>query len=270
MNSWDPGDKLKAAAARLAAAGIDEPLREARLLAREAKDAAALDAFIARREKREPIAYILGRKEFWSLDLEVTPAVLVPRPDTETIVEAALVEMKAHAPARVLDLGTGSGAIILALFSEWPHATGIAVDRSATALAVAHRNARRHRMADRIAFREGNWADGIAERFDLVVSNPPYIADDEFATLDPDVRDHEPASALKAGPQGLDAYTRIATALPALLTANGRAIVEIGHAQAAAVAALFTKSGLEVVRIVKDLAGSDRVVVARLPQSPGG
>jgi release factor glutamine methyltransferase len=269
MSAWETADLVRAAAERLGRAGVDEPLREARLLARKAIDAAAFDAFIARREKREPVAYILGRKEFWSLELEVTPAVLIPRPDTETVVEAALAELKQHPPSRILDLGTGSGAIILALLSEWPHATGLAVDRSAEALAVAHRNARRHRLVERIVFREGDWAEGIAERFALVVSNPPYIADDEFATLDPDVRDHEPASALKAGPQGLDAYARIAAALPALLTANGRAVIEIGHAQAAPVAALFTKSGLEVVRIVKDLAAHDRVVVARLPHSPG-
>lgn len=261
---------LKNAAARLAAAGIDDPMREVRILHKAAPDEATFQSFIARREKREPVAYILGRREFWSLELEVTPAVLIPRPDTETLVEAALAAFKPTPPARVLDLGTGSGAILIALLKEWPRATGIGVDKSAAALAVAARNALRHGVADRMDLREGDWSKGIAERFDLVISNPPYIGEDEFVHLDPDVRDHEPAEALVSGAQGLADIERIAQALPDLMTPYGRVIVEIGYKQAAGASRIFTKAGLEIVRIAKDLAGHDRAVVARLPQPPGG
>jgi release factor glutamine methyltransferase len=144
------------------------------------------------------------------------------------------------------------------------------VDKSAAALAVAARNALRHGVADRMHLREGDWSKGIAERFDLVISNPPYIGDDEFAHLDPDVRDYEPAEALRSGSQGLADIERIATALPALMTPDGRAIVEIGYKQAVDASLVFTKAGLEIVKIAKDLAGHDRAVVARLPQPPGG
>lgn len=262
-------DVLKNAATRLAAAGIDEPMREARILSKAAPDEATFDAFIARRERREPVAYILGRREFWSLELEVTPAVLIPRPDTETLVEAALTEFKQNPPARVLDLGTGSGAILIALLKEWPRATGIGVDKSVAALAVANRNALRHGVAERMTLLEGDWAKGIAERFDLVVSNPPYVSDDEFARLDPDVRDHEPAEALRSGSHGLADIERIAMALPGLMRPHARAIIEIGYKQAVDASAVFTKAGLEIVKIVKDLAGHDRSVVVRLPQPPG-
>jgi release factor glutamine methyltransferase len=263
-------DVLKQAAARLTAAGIDDPIREARILHKAAPDDATFQTFIARREKREPVAYILGRREFWSLELEVSPAVLIPRPDTETLVETALAEFKQIPPARILDLGTGSGAILIALLKEWPRATGIGLDKSAAALAVAGRNALRHGVADRVDLREGDWSKGIVERFDLVISNPPYIGEDEFAHLDPDVRDHEPAEALLSGPDGLRDIERIAKALPDLMTAHGRVIVEIGYKQAIAASGIFTNSGLEIVKIAKDLAGHDRAVVARLPQPPGG
>jgi len=261
---------LRNAAARLAAAGIDDPMREARILHKAAPDEATFQSFIARREKREPVAYILGRREFWSLELEVTPAVLIPRPDTETLVEAALTEFKQSAPARILDLGTGSGAILIALLKEWPRAIGIGVDKSAAALAVVGRNALRHGVADRMDLREGDWSKGITERFDLVISNPPYIGADEFAHLDPDVRDYEPAEALLSGQDGLKDIERIAKTLPDLMTAHGRVIVEIGYKQAAGASHIFTTAGLEIVRIAKDLAGHDRALVARLPQTAGG
>jgi release factor glutamine methyltransferase len=256
---------LREAAARLALAGIEDPMREARILLKAAPD--RFEDAVARREKHEPVAYILGRREFWSLDFEVSPAVLIPRPDSETLVEAALKEFK-HAPAaRILDLGTGSGCLIVSLLSEWREATAIAVDISTAALDIAERNAARHAVAERINFRQNDWATGIDERFDLVISNPPYISDAAFATLDVGVRDFEPETAFKAGPQGLAAIERIARALPTLLKPNGVTLIEIGHDQAGTAWDILTGHGLEGLRIVKDLAGHDRVMVARLPQT---
>lgn len=262
-------EKLRAAAQRLAAAGIDDALREARIFAREAADENSFDAFVARREKREPVAYILGRREFWSLEFEVTPAVLIPRPDSEALIEAAFAALKAKPPARILDLGTGSGALLITLLTEWPNASGVGVDQSEQALAVAKRNAERHGVAARANFREGDWLQGIDEKFDLVVANPPYISDQAFTKLDPDVRDFEPPLALKAGPEGLNALARITHRLATVLKAESLAIVEIGYDQRLGAQALFAKAGLDVTRIVTDLAGRDRALVARLPQPPG-
>ena len=260
---------LQEAAARLAAAGIEDPMREARILHRAASDEAAFASFVARRATHEPVAYILGRREFWSLEFEVSPAVLIPRPDSETLVEAALAELKQTPPARILDLGTGSGCLIVSLLTEWRNATAIAVDISPAALAVAKRNAARHGVADRISFLQNDWAANIVERFDLVISNPPYISDEAFVALEADVRGFEPETALKAGPEGLAAIDRIARALDTILKPTGRVLVEIGFDQGASARRLLTKKGLEIVRIAKDLALNDRVLVARLPQTPG-
>ena len=239
-------------------------MREARILFAAAPE--KFDDAVARRARREPSAYIIGRREFWSLDFEVSPAVLIPRPDSETLVEAALKELKHAPPKRILDLGTGSGCLIVSLLTEWPEATAIAVDISSQALAVAERNAARHAVASRITFRQSDWATGLDERFDLVISNPPYISNAAFATLDADVRDFEPETALKAGPNGLDAIERIAHDLTALLKPKALALVEIGFDQGGSAAQTFTTAGLKIVRIAKDLAGHDRVMVASLPQ----
>lgn len=263
-------DRLRDAAARLAAAGIDESMREARILWRNAADHHAFEAFIARREKREPVAYILGRREFWSLEFAVSPAVLIPRPDSESLIEAALKEFAATPPARIIDLGTGSGCLLITLLTEWPNAAGIGIDASPAALAVARANAARHNLEARANFRAGDWLHGIDEKFDFVISNPPYVSDPAFAALEPDVRDHEPAMALKGGPLGLNALERITHGLRAVLADEGLAIVEIGFDQGPQAHALFTNAGLNVTRIVTDLAGRDRAVVARLPQLPGG
>jgi release factor glutamine methyltransferase len=261
---------IRAAADRLAAAGIDEAMREARILAKAAPDTATFDAFIARRERREPAAYILGRKEFWSLEFEVTPAVLIPRPDSETIVETALKELK-HAPPRcILDLGTGSGCLLISLLTEFPNATGVGVDISPEALVIAARNAGRLGVAGRARFVRGDFANLPNEQFNLVISNPPYIPDSHVATLDPEVRDHEPRLALKGGAAGLDAIERIARSLCQALTPDGLALIEIGHDQGASAAKTLRNEGLNVLRIAKDLAGRDRVIVARLPQPQGG
>jgi release factor glutamine methyltransferase len=197
MNPWDSVETLRAAAQRLAAAGIDEPMREVRILAREAKDGAVFESFIARREKREPVAYILGRKEFWSLDFEVTPAVLIPRPDSETLIETALKELKTTPPARILDLGTGSGCLLVTLLTEWPKATGVGLDISREALDIAERNARRHNVASRATFVEADFAN----RPMTLRSRRPNRRTSPMRTraTRPDVRDHEPRLALASG-----------------------------------------------------------------------
>lgn len=280
-----PVDLLRGAAARLADAGIEEPMREARILlaaAMNVRSAALIDreptrdewshfeALLARRLMREPVAYILGRREFWSLDFEVSHAVLIPRPDSEALIEEALKRFKDWPAERVLDLGTGSGCLLISLLTEWPEASGVGVDQSADALTLAKRNAERLGVAARANFVRGDWTAGISERFDLVISNPPYISDAEFAALDRDVSAFEPAAALKGGADGLDPLRRIAAALPDVLNPRGFAIIEIGAGQAKAAGQIVAESGLNLVSVVKDLAGYDRAVVARLPQETKG
>jgi len=224
---------------------------------KRAMDAAAFDALVTRRAGGEPVAYITGEREFWSLPLRVSPAVLIPRPDSETLVEAAL---EAGARPRVLDLGTGSGALLLAVLNEWPEATGLGVDASAAALEVAKANADALGLAGRARFQLGDWGTGLAERFGLILCNPPYVEDE--AKLAPDVRDHEPASALFAGTDGLDAYRRLLPQLPGLLDEDGVAVLEIGFAQADAVLSLAQTAGM-VGAVRPDLAGRDRALVLR-------
>ncbi|MBN8808459.1 MAG: peptide chain release factor N(5)-glutamine methyltransferase [Sphingomonas sp.] len=218
------------------------------------------DAFVARRLAHEPVAYITGRRAFWTIELAVGPGVLVPRPDSETLIEAAVAHFVGRAPATILDLGTGPGTLLLSALAEWPEATGLGVDASDRALDYARGNAERLGMADRARFAIGDWGAGIADRFDLVLCNPPYIATDE--PLPPDVRDHEPAGALFAGADGLDDYRILATQLPRLIAPGGMAAIEIGATQAAAVTALLASVGLTVA-LHRDLAGRDRCLVAR-------
>jgi release factor glutamine methyltransferase len=219
----------------------------------------AYDLLVDRRVAGEPVAYIVGSREFWSLDMVVTPDVLIPRPDSETLIVAALEACKPE-PRRILDLGTGSGALLLAALSEWPGATGLGVDASAAALAVAAGNAERLGLGARAAFRLGNWGEGLSETFDLILSNPPYVEDN--AELSPEVRDHEPASALFAGPDGLDDYRRLLPQLPGLMSGDGVAIVETGSTQAEAVLELAGAAGLSG-EVRQDLAGRDRCIVLR-------
>lgn len=269
----------RALAARFRAAGLDTPDLDARLLVeaatgltREALAAApdhrltrgqaeALKALADRRLAGESAAHILGRRAFWTLDLKVDERALAPRPETELVVEAGLERLDADRPARVLDLGVGSGAILLAILAERPRAFGVGLDRSAAALSLAADNAARCGLSDRVAFIRGDWGAALGARFDLVVSNPPYITAGELASLPDEVR-RDPAPALDGGPDGLDAYRALAGALPALLAPGARAVLELGAGQSEAVAALMRAGGaLRVAGIRPDLAGIPRAMV---------
>jgi release factor glutamine methyltransferase len=269
-------------AERLAAAGVENARGEASLLVAaatgleraslaagavptlSAEQEAGLEALVRRRERREPIAYILCAKEFWSLRFEVDPAVLIPRPETETVVEAALKQIgQTTAALRILDLGTGSGCLLLALLSELPCATGLGVDDSPAALTVARRNAERLGLAARAEFGQGRWGAGLRERFDLILSNPPYVAEAEWDRLQPEIRDFEPKSALVAGPDGLASYRALAPECARLLATEGALALEVGLGQADAVTALLAADGLVVVERRRDLAGIERCLIAR-------
>ena len=216
-------------------------------------------SLIQRRASGEPIAYITGRRAFWNIDLHVGPGVLVPRPDSEVLIASAIEHFGGgRPPARILDLGTGPGTLLLAALDIWGEATGVGIDLSRHALSYAAANARRLGFEARVKFRLGDWADGLDERFDLILCNPPYIA--EGADLGPGVREYEPDEALFAGEKGLNAYRELAPQLPRLLNEGGIAVVEIGHDQSAAVTALLARDGL-VARVAKDLGDRPRAVL---------
>jgi len=219
----------------------------------------AFEALVARRLAHEPVAYITGTRAFWTIDIAVGPGALVPRADSETLIEAAVAHFAADAPEAILDLGTGPGTLLLAALDQWPAACGLGIDRSAEALAMARGNAVRLGLAARARFIEGDWAAGIEARFDLVLANPPYIGTGE--ALPAEVREHEPAGALFAGEDGLDAYRVIVPDLPRLIAPGGVAIVEIGHTQADAVGAMAAAAGLRWA-LRRDLGGRPRAIVA--------
>lgn len=215
----------------------------------------------ARRAAHEPIAYILGKRAFWTIELQVGPGALVPRADSETLIETAVDYFKGtQGPARVLDLGTGPGTLLLAALAEWPRATGLGIDLSSRALAWAWRNVAALGLSGRARFALGDWATRIEGSFDLILANPPYIGTAE--PLPAEVREHEPASALFAGTDGLDAYRAIVHHLPRLLAPGGVAILEIGWTQAEAVTALVETQGLAAT-LRRDLAGHPRAILAR-------
>ncbi len=278
------GDVRRDIARRLRERGIDSPDLDARLivghalgldhagLARaddrdlDADELAEVDMLVARRLAGEPVARIIGTKEFWSLPIVLSPAVLVPRPETETVVEQALVAIDrggARTRAlRIADLGVGSGAILLALLSELPNAFGVGTDRDPAALAVARDNARRLSLDARAAFVACDFGAALSPGFDLVVTNPPYIASGDIAALPAEVRDFDPPRALNGGPDGLAAYRAIAADARRLLAPNAHLIAELGKGQSEAVTSLLAAQGFGSFRIGVDLAGLSRTITA--------
>ncbi len=231
---------------------------------------AHLEALISRRAAREPLAYILGGKEFWSLEFKISPATLVPRPESETLVEIVLRHLSDNeAVPRVLDLGTGSGCLVLSVLHEVPGAEGVGVDRSADALQVAGDNAKRLGLAPRCRFIEGSWFSaldsGDIEPFDVVLTNPPYIANAEMADLAPEILGFEPAGSLRGGVDGLDCYREIMPGLAAWLRPGGLFAGEIGETQGAQAMALALDSGLVNVKVLEDAAGRPRCLIGHWP-----
>lgn len=278
-------EAITSAAGELQGAGVPDARRDAELLLRHVldKDRAWLlahlrdplndpegrfAAAVGRRAAREPVQYIIGVQEFRGLDFIVTPDVLIPRPETEFVVEAAVEQLQGARSPLILDLCTGSGCIAVSLAHELPQARIIAVDLSAAALVIARRNARAHGVADRIRFLEGDLFEPLAElslrgEFDILVSNPPYVRNDELPALQPEVRDHEPKLALIAGTEGTEVSHRIIASAPDYLKRGAALVLEMGFGQAARLADMLLKTGrYNAPRVIKDLAGIDRVIAA--------
>ena len=216
-------------------------------------------SMVKRRLKGEPIAYITGRRAFWNIELHVGPGVLIPRPDSEVLISSAIEHFEGTAgPGRILDLGTGPGTLLLAALDLWPEATGLGIDSSRRALSYATANSRRLGFEKRAKFKIGDWADGVEGPFDLILCNPPYVAEHE--SLGAGVAEYEPEEALFAGPEGLESIRRVASEIPRLLAPGGLAAVEIGAAQGAGAMALLRRDGLEA-RVAKDFGGRDRAVL---------
>jgi release factor glutamine methyltransferase len=262
--------------------GIAEtPRREARLLLAHALgltqndlirdpnrlvDPVAFEALLTRRIAREPLALITGRREFWSLDFQVSPATLIPRPDSETLIEAAIASFSNREPPRtIIDLGTGTGCLLLAVLTEFPSAFGIGVDLAPAAAALAKTNARRLGLIDRSTFVVSDWTDAIVGRFDLIISNPPYIPGADIKTLMPEVACHEPRRALDGGVDGYDAYRVIIAGLKPHLARNGVAVLELGQGQANYVTELARTAGLQASYRL-DLAQTPRAIILIAPK----
>jgi release factor glutamine methyltransferase len=276
----------------LSAAGIDSPRLDAELLLRHVLDMNQAEFYLhvddvigpdlerrlwrllQRRSRREPLAYITGHKEFWSLDFTVTSDVLIPRPETELLIEAALERTLSmlKSPLKILDIGTGSGAIAICLAKELREAQISAVDISTAALQVARENAERHGVADRIRFAAGDLFAPLAEErgnFDLILANPPYIRSRDLAELAPEIRDWEPIAALDGGADGLDIYRRIVNECGGYLAGEGHLLLEIGESMAEAVEQMIARAGgFETARLLRDYAGKDRVIVTRKRSRP--
>jgi release factor glutamine methyltransferase len=289
----EPGETVGAflcqAGQVLRAAAVESPRLEARMLLAHAmgttsdallrdprapvppEAAARFTELLRRRARHEPVAHLTGHRGFWTLDLAVSPATLIPRPDSETLIEAALGAFPERGVVRrVLDLGTGTGCLLLAALAEFPAAFGIGLDLRPEAAALAARNARANGLADRAAFLAGSWAEALEGRFDLVLCNPPYIESGTLPTLDPEVARYEPATALDGGADGLDAYRAVTAALPRLLAPGGLAILELGAGQAPAVAALARAAGLGLGGTRADLGGIERALLLAGVKKPFG
>jgi release factor glutamine methyltransferase len=267
---------LLAAEQRLTAAGVALPRLDARLLLADAlsveagwlfthpefvvEDAASFLTRLARREKREPVSHILGKREFWSREFIIGPAALDPRPDSETLIAAILKRRPDHAaPLRLLDLGAGSGCLLLTLLSELPNSTGIGLDKSEAALALARLNGEKLGLAERVEWQKGDWNEVLScGKFDIILSNPPYIPSAEIAGLEAEVRLYEPLFALDGGADGLDAYRAIIAQLPDLLKPGGLVAFELGIGQYQAVASLLEAAGWQNIKSKNDLAGIPR------------
>jgi release factor glutamine methyltransferase len=276
------GELLLRAERVLAQAGIETPRREARLLLahalaldptallglnrNEAVEAAGFDALLARRAAREPLAFLTGRQGFWTLDLAVSAATLIPRADSETLIEALLLARPDRgASLRLLDLGTGTGCLLLAALSEYPHGFGVGVDLVPAAGCLAAANATHNGLQHRSAFLCGDWADAVAGEFDVILSNPPYIPAADLARLMPEVGAYEPARALDGGPDGLVAYRQLMPVLAARLAPGGLALLEVGIGQADDVSALGASAGLQPAGTRADLGGVARAVLLERP-----
>lgn len=278
-------EALARATRRLADAGVETARLDARLLLASvdgmsasavlldpqrvlaAEVESAFDRLVDRRVQREPVSRILGRREFWSLDFAISLATLDPRPDSETLVEAALGQFAPEPRRRVLDLGTGTGCLILAVLSERPSWVGLGIDIAEEAVAVARANARTLSLSERVHFQTGDWDKGLVGSFDLILSNPPYIPSNEIAGLSPEVASFDPLHALDGGTDGLDAYRALAPALLRLLAPHGRAIIELGKGQVAAIADIMEGAGLQAIERRRDLADVERCLVLGHPAS---
>lgn len=271
-DSHDLTEARNAIASALKHAAIPDAAFEARILIEDlggtgpslderarSRLAEALD----RRLRGAPLWRLLGEREFWGLPFSLSPATLEPRPDSETLIEASVAQFATRrgAPLRVLDLGTGTGCLLIAALHELPHASGLGIDLSAEAVATASANAARNGLGERCAFRQGRWTEGLDERFDLILSNPPYIPAGDIPGLDAAVREYDPMLALDGGPDGLDAYRALAAALPAYLQPEGRIVLEIGAGQRDDVVAIMGAGGLRHLESRKDLGGHDRAIV---------
>ncbi|MEH6528058.1 MAG: peptide chain release factor N(5)-glutamine methyltransferase [Sneathiella sp.] len=269
------------AALILSEAGIDGARRDASLLLANILDAdtsifhlepervlndthhVMFQLAIERRASREPISHILGHREFWSLNFLVGPQVLDPRPDSETLIETALSAQKSGQEiTSILDLGTGSGCLLLSLLSEVETARGLGVDQSLAAIEIAEQNAKRLSLDDRATFLQGNWCDSIEDKFDLVISNPPYIPIDDIESLQPEVKNFEPLAALVGGADGLDCYREIISRVKPIMKPNGMIIFEVGAGQAQEVSELLEKADFSVISCHKDLASIERCISA--------
>lgn len=279
METVSVEDAIRHTSATLRSAGIEGATNEARLLVAHTLecDSASLhagagnllsvdqrrrlDGLVLHRARRAPLAQVTGIREFWSRDFEVTVDTLTPRPDSETLIQCCLDRFGSRGPASILDLGTGSGCLLVTLLAIWKRSQGLGVDLSEHALAVAARNARRHGVGERAAFICGDWDAAVAGRFDLVVSNPPYVRTGEIGALDPEVALHEPGIAIDGGPDGLDCYRRIVPGLARHLSPGGVVVLEHGPNQGSHIVSLASPCGLGMVVSARDLAGRRRVLV---------